>query len=158
MTTSHENRELAQVSNLTATWVTDAIGIFRRILRQRQSNLAANFAQNNTKAVFQFRGFENDLGSRVVWLTEITDQCFERSFAKPTIGGFTLDISSALEVCLKCTWNALVCERIETGLVALDWSYLVATETSKLQRAEVRSQVWSRPYLRVHLSNQNIGS
>ena len=37
-----------------------------------------------------------------------------------SLGGFTLDISSALEVCLKCTRNALVCERIETGLVALD--------------------------------------
>ena len=90
--------------------------------------------------------------SNRLWLTNLESKHL------PSLGGFTLDISSALEVCLKCTWNALVCERIETGLVALDWSYLVATETSKLQRAEVRSQVWSRPYLRVHLSNQNIGS
>lgn len=102
-------------------------------------------------------------GKKCVELKDETEHIPSDSFdtnrsLRIRIGGFTLDISSALEVCLKCTWNALVCERIETGLVALDWSYLVATETSKLQRAEVRSQVWSRPYLRVHLSNQNIGS
>ena len=56
-----------------------------RILRQRQSNFTANFAQNNNKAIFPLRGFEKVLGWRVAWLTDITELYFERNFTEPTI-------------------------------------------------------------------------
>ena len=70
------------------------------------------------------------------------------------IGGFTLDISSALEVCLKCTSVELVCERVLFHLTHRTQS---PREISKHQSAEVHSQVRFEPSLRVYLSNQSVG-
>ena len=50
--------QLAQVSNLTATWASDTNR------RCHWSNLTANFAQNN-KAIFPLQGFENVLRWRL---------------------------------------------------------------------------------------------